>query len=186
MRIPLLPASPADIARQGGLTGGSQLPYSRRARFFGLPQGRNPKKNSVILFLIESPHVSQKPSRRRLWFRARLTPLGGRPRHSGGPRQAPRRQGQGARHLRRAAHVEGAKAQKSGTKALHLVLQFLADLVDYDEKSRHVVDLFVAPRYEKTTKRRAQIASSTSSSWSMRFMIGMRPFMRSPIYRICF
>lgn len=89
-------------------------------------------------------------------------------------------------------HVEGAKVQRSSTKALHLVFQFpkelvngedaetmlrearafavsifgdaaiFADRVDRDEKSRHVVDLFVAPRYQKTTKRRTQAAVSTS------------------------
>lgn len=89
-------------------------------------------------------------------------------------------------------HVEGAKVQKSATKALHMVLQFPADLVDgddaelmlsnarsfaeelfgtsaifadrvdRDEKSRHVVDLFIAPKYEKETKRRSQTAISTS------------------------
>lgn len=91
-----------------------------------------------------------------------------------------------------AAHAKGAKVQKSGTKALHLVLQFpkglvdgengqmmldharafvasvfgpeavFADRVDRDEKSRHVVDLFLAPKYEKITKRRSQAAITTS------------------------
>jgi hypothetical protein len=90
------------------------------------------------------------------------------------------------------AHVEGAKVQKSATKALHMVMQFPADLVDgddaelmlshartfaeeifgasaifadrvdRDEKSRHVVDLFLAPKYEKKTKRQSQTAISTS------------------------
>lgn len=90
------------------------------------------------------------------------------------------------------AHITGAKVQKSHTKALHLVLQFprglvdgedgemmlgharafvtsifgpsaiFADRVDRDEKSRHVVDLFLAPRYEKVTKRQTQAAISTS------------------------
>ncbi|WP_186393217.1 MULTISPECIES: hypothetical protein [unclassified Pannonibacter] len=89
-------------------------------------------------------------------------------------------------------HVEGAKVQKSATKALHMVMQFPADLVDgddaelmlahartfaeeifgtsaifadrvdRDEKSRHVVDLFIAPKYEKKTKRQVQTAISTS------------------------
>jgi len=90
------------------------------------------------------------------------------------------------------AHVASAKVQKSGTKALHMVLQFptelvngdradlmlshahtfaysifgssavFADRVDRDEKSRHVVDLFLAPKYEKQTKRQTQTAISTS------------------------
>lgn len=90
------------------------------------------------------------------------------------------------------AHVMGAKVQKSGTKALHMVLQFptelvdgnraeymlrhahtfafsifgssavFADRVDRDEKSRHVVDLFLAPKYNKQTKRKTQKAISTS------------------------
>lgn len=90
------------------------------------------------------------------------------------------------------AHAKGAKIQKSATKALHLILQFpkdlvdgedgqvmldharafvtsifgpeaiFADRVDRDEKSRHVVDLFLAPRYEKVTKRRSQTAITTS------------------------
>lgn len=90
------------------------------------------------------------------------------------------------------AHVDGAKVQKSNTKALHMLLQFpkelmngedgqamldhaqafatsifgddavFADRVDRDEKSRHVVDLFIAPKYEKVTKRMTQTAISTS------------------------
>lgn len=90
------------------------------------------------------------------------------------------------------AHSMGAKVQKSGTKALHMVLQFpkelvdgdraeymlthaqtfafsifgssavFADRVDRDEKSRHVVDLFLAPKYDKQTKRKTQKAISTS------------------------
>jgi hypothetical protein len=90
------------------------------------------------------------------------------------------------------AHVEGAKVQRSNTKALHVLLQFpkdlmdgedtdemmhhaqafaetvfgddaiFADRIDRDEKSRHVVDLFVAPGYRKITKRRSQPAISTS------------------------
>jgi len=89
-------------------------------------------------------------------------------------------------------HAEGAKISKSGTKALHMVLQFpielvngdradmmlsnartfaysvfgsaavFADRVDRDEKSRHVVDLFIAPRYDKQTKRQTQKAISTT------------------------
>lgn len=90
------------------------------------------------------------------------------------------------------AHVQGAQLQKSHTKALHMILQFPTDLVDgdagedmlhharsfaasifgddavfadrcdRDEKSRHVVDLFVAPKYEKITKRTSKTAVSTS------------------------
>lgn len=90
------------------------------------------------------------------------------------------------------AQVKGAKVQKSHTKALHLLLQFpkdlvngedaeamltharkfavsifgeeaiFADRVDRDEKSRHVVDLFIAPKYQKVTKRQTQTAISTS------------------------
>jgi len=90
------------------------------------------------------------------------------------------------------AHAEGAKISKSGTKALHMVLQFptelvngdradmmlfhartfaqsifgssavFADRVDRDEKSRHVVDLFIAPKYDKQTKRQTQRAISTT------------------------
>lgn len=90
------------------------------------------------------------------------------------------------------AHVDGLQVQKSNTKALHLVLQFptglidgedaetmlkhsrdfvasifgdgavFADRVDRDEKSRHVVDLFIAPKYEKQTKRQSKAAISTS------------------------
>lgn len=37
-----------------------------------------------------------------------------------------------------------------------------ADRVDRDEKSEHVVDLFVAPKYEKVTKRGSKLAVSTS------------------------
>jgi len=37
-----------------------------------------------------------------------------------------------------------------------------ADRVDRDEKSRHVVDLFIAPKYIKQTKRQSQQAISTS------------------------
>ncbi|KAF2715899.1 hypothetical protein K431DRAFT_308226 [Polychaeton citri CBS 116435] len=90
------------------------------------------------------------------------------------------------------AHAEGAKISKSGTKALHMILQFptelvngdradlmlsnartfaysifgsaavFADRVDRDEKSRHVVDLFIAPKYDKQTKRQTQKAISTT------------------------
>jgi len=79
-------------------------------------------------------------------------------------------------------HVEGAKIHKSNTKALHMLLQFptdlvggekadamlrharkfaesifgdaaiFADRVDRDEKSLHVVDLFLAPKHKKDYK----------------------------------
>ncbi|MFG1223769.1 hypothetical protein [Xanthobacter wiegelii] len=89
-------------------------------------------------------------------------------------------------------HVEGCLVQKGHTKALHVVVQFPTELidgrdatymlhharafaetvfgteaifhdrVDRDEKSMHVVDLMVAPRYLKVTKRKSQLAISTS------------------------
>ena len=89
-------------------------------------------------------------------------------------------------------HVEGCLVQKGHTKALHVVVQFPTELidgrdatymlrharsfaetvfgteaifhdrVDRDEKSMHVVDLIVAPRYLKVTKRKSQLAISTS------------------------
>lgn len=89
-------------------------------------------------------------------------------------------------------HVEGCLVQKGRTKALHVVVQFPTELidgrdatymlqharafaetvfgteaifhdrVDRDEKSMHVVDLMVAPRYLKVTKRKSQLAISTS------------------------
>lgn len=89
-------------------------------------------------------------------------------------------------------HVEGCLVQKSHTKALHLIVQFPKDLVDgedaahmlkharsfaeqvfgseaifhdrvdRDEQSRHVVDLMVAPRYVKVTKKKSQRAITTS------------------------
>jgi len=79
-------------------------------------------------------------------------------------------------------HVSGALIHKSSTKALHMVLQYptnlvsgdgansmlfharrfaksvfgdnaiFADRVDRDEKSRHVVDLFIAPKHRKDYK----------------------------------
>lgn len=79
-------------------------------------------------------------------------------------------------------HVSGALIHKSSTKALHMVLQYptnlvsgdgaksmlvharkfaksvfgdnaiFADRVDRDEKSRHVVDLFIAPKHLKDYK----------------------------------
>lgn len=87
-------------------------------------------------------------------------------------------------------HVAGAFVPRAKAKAMHVILQFpkeltdgdageamlenartfaervfgkdaiFADRVDRDEKSRHVVDLFVAPRYVKTTKRTSKIAVS--------------------------
>lgn len=90
------------------------------------------------------------------------------------------------------AGTERAKTHKSSTKALHMILQFPAHLVDgeagelllhhaeqfsrsvfgneaifanrvdRDEKSRHVVDLFLAPKYLKQTKRSTSYAVSTS------------------------
>lgn len=89
-------------------------------------------------------------------------------------------------------HIDGCLVQKGHTKALHLVVQFPTELVDgrdakymlqharafaetvfgteaifhdrvdRDEKSMHVVDLMVAPRYLKVTKRKSQLAISTS------------------------
>lgn len=88
--------------------------------------------------------------------------------------------------------VGRAKVHKSTTKALHMLLQFptnlidgedgdellkharnfavsvfgdeaiFADRVDRDEKSRHVVDLILAPKYLKETKRGTSYAVSTS------------------------
>ena len=87
-------------------------------------------------------------------------------------------------------HVDGAFVPKSKSRAMHLLIQFPTDLVDgedanymlrharaftervfgddsifadridRDEKSRHVVDLFVAPRYNKVTKRESKPAVS--------------------------
>lgn len=91
-----------------------------------------------------------------------------------------------------AAHVEGAQKRKGAPEALHMVLQFpkdlvngedagtmlthanlfassifgeeatFADRVDRDEKGRHVIDLFLAPKYQKVTKRGSKLAVSTS------------------------
>lgn len=91
-----------------------------------------------------------------------------------------------------AAHVEGAQKRKGAPEALHMVLQFprdlvdgedagamlthanlfaqsifgkdaaFADRVDRDEKGRHVVDLFLVPKYQKVTKRGSKLAVSTS------------------------
>lgn len=90
------------------------------------------------------------------------------------------------------AHIEGAAVHKSKTKALHMLVQFPTELVDgenpdlmlklarkfatsvfgdaaifgdridRDEKSRHVVDLFLAPKYEKKTKHTSKLAISTT------------------------
>lgn len=87
-------------------------------------------------------------------------------------------------------HVEGAFIPKAKAKAMHLIIQFpkglvdgdnavamlgharafaatvfgdqsvFGDRVDRDEKSQHVVDLFIAPRYEKVTKRASKPAIS--------------------------
>lgn len=89
-------------------------------------------------------------------------------------------------------HAEGAFVPKSQTKALHVLIQFptdlvegedpvgmileahkfarevwgneaiFADRVDRDEKGRHIVDLFLAPRYAKKTKHTTKPAISTS------------------------
>lgn len=89
-------------------------------------------------------------------------------------------------------HVKGCLVQNGHTKALHVVVQFPTELIDgrdatymlrharafaetvfgteaifhdridRDEKSMHVVDLMVAPRYVKVTKRKSQLAISTS------------------------
>ena len=87
-------------------------------------------------------------------------------------------------------HIAGAFVPKAHSKAMHVLIQFptdlvdgndadgmlhhargftrrvfgeeaiFADRVDRDEKSRHVVDLFVAPRYIKTTKHQSKVAVS--------------------------
>lgn len=87
-------------------------------------------------------------------------------------------------------HVEGAFIPRAGSKAMHVIIQFpkdlvdggdahgmlhharefgkkvfgddaiFADRVDRDEKSQHVVDLFVAPKYVKKTKRDEKVAVS--------------------------
>lgn len=89
-------------------------------------------------------------------------------------------------------HVAGAFKPKSRAKAMQLVLQFpkqlvngddaalmlqharafteqvfgamsiFADRVDRDEQSRRVVDLFIAPKYMKTTKREQKLAVTMS------------------------
>lgn len=89
-------------------------------------------------------------------------------------------------------HVEDVFVPKANTKAIHMIVQFpkglvdgadadamlhhatcfakrvfgdravFADRVDRDERSQHVVDLFIAPIYEKTTKHTAKDAVSTT------------------------
>ncbi|MFN3474772.1 MAG: hypothetical protein ACK4ZW_12090 [Blastomonas sp.] len=89
-------------------------------------------------------------------------------------------------------HIEGAFVPKSRSQVMHLLLQFptelvdgkdpaymlhharefaisvfgedavFADRVDRDEKSEHVVDLFVVPKYVKRTKHQEKIAVAMS------------------------
>lgn len=89
-------------------------------------------------------------------------------------------------------HIEGAFVPKAKSSAMHLLIQFpvdlvdgadaeymlhharafaervfggeaiFADRVDRDETSQRVVDLFLAPRYMKTTKRESKPAVSTT------------------------
>lgn len=89
-------------------------------------------------------------------------------------------------------HVEGAFVPKAKSSAMHLLIQFptdlvdgadadymlrhargfaervfgdkaiFADRVDRDEQSQRVVDLFLAPRYMKTTKHESKPATSTT------------------------
>lgn len=89
-------------------------------------------------------------------------------------------------------HVEGAFVRGAKSTALHLLIQWptelvdgedaeymlrharafakrvfgdeaiFADRLDRDETSQHVVDLFLAPRYIKTTKRDSKPATSTT------------------------
>jgi hypothetical protein len=88
------------------------------------------------------------------------------------------------------AHVEGAFIPKAKTKAMHMILQFpknlvdpadapgmldharayvervfgpdaiFGDRIDRDEKNKQVVDLFIAPKYVKRTKKGEKIAVS--------------------------
>ena len=88
------------------------------------------------------------------------------------------------------SHIAGAFVPKAHSKAMHIVIQFptdlvdgndaagmlrharrfiisvfgeaaiFADRVDRDEKNRHLVDLFVAPKYVKRTKHQAKEAVS--------------------------
>lgn len=94
-------------------------------------------------------------------------------------------------------HVEGAFVPKAKSLAMHLLIQFptdlvdgadaeymlrnarafaeqvfgdqaiFADRVDRDEQSQRVVDLFLAPRYMKTTKRESKPATSTTHHLKM-------------------
>lgn len=89
-----------------------------------------------------------------------------------------------------ARHIEGAFVPEANSKAMHVIVQFPTDLVDgedgafilhharafgekvfgpdaifadrldRDEKGRNVVDLFVAPKYLKRTKREEKVAVS--------------------------
>lgn len=89
-------------------------------------------------------------------------------------------------------HVEGAFVPGAKSSAMHLLIQWptelvdgkdadfmlhhartfaervfgdeaiFADRLDRDETSQHVVDLFLAPRYMKTTKRESKPATSTT------------------------
>lgn len=91
-------------------------------------------------------------------------------------------------------HVEGHLVPRSGSKAMHMLVQFptslvggnnadymlkharqfaesifaegciFGDRVDRDEKGRHNVDLFLAPKYLKVTKRKAEPAISISKN----------------------
>lgn len=88
------------------------------------------------------------------------------------------------------AHIAGAFVLKAHSKAMHVLIQFptelvdgndpenmlhharaftrrvfgndaiFADRVDRDEKSQHVVDVFVAPKYNKRTKHQSKVAVS--------------------------
>lgn len=90
------------------------------------------------------------------------------------------------------AHIKGAFVPKAKAKAMHVIIQFpkelvdgenaeymlhharrfcervfgtdaiFADRVDRDERGRHVVDAFVAPKYIKTTKHQAKLAVTMS------------------------
>lgn len=89
-------------------------------------------------------------------------------------------------------HVDGVFVPKATSSAMHLLIQWptelvdgnnadymlqharafaqrvfgdqaiFADRLDRDEASQHVVDLFLAPRYTKTTKRASKVATSTT------------------------
>jgi hypothetical protein len=94
------------------------------------------------------------------------------------------------------AHVSDAFVPESGKKVLHVLCQFptelvdaedaqmmllearafaekvfgrdaiFADRIDRDERSQHVVDLFMAPKYLKQTKHQSRIAVSTTKHLS--------------------